>query len=421
MKTGGGGLGRINTLGSTLLVVLLMAPLRFWGQTVTPVSALLSTARNDLAFQLKDSEISARQAANIKLPVVNGVSLRTETNRFELIRQEYTIRVSLNGLKEMKSVRNTQQVLLMAAGAQKRVLLHEALTLRYEALLQFKSIQSETKLLNALRDVQDERLVFLRKKAALYSDATDIEDLIKAESDRDETFAKLTEKQGDIATLLQFFEYAAGLPVVPDTSGWVSLQHIREWTQTLLFEPGFSPSIADREADITVSEAEYQAEKAKSQKMFDYVQTRYSDRPGDPFRYDFFVGIGFTLPYRGASQVKMEELKIEKLEAVNDLAVEKAEQNRQLAALKSQIASLFQQYDLAQQQLNQSQALFSFDKGAADPLILLTAAEHLIKRRLKLASLEESIFYGYYKLLDISGLMSSEPLTNYLSPNLEKL
>lgn len=416
MKTGGGFFSIYIWLSG-----LLMLPMAARTQQLMSAGALLSTARNDLALQLKGGEMYARQSADIRLPFVNGVSLRTETNRFELIRQEYTMRVGLNGFKEMKSVRNTQKVLLMAAGAEKRVLLHEALSLRYEALLQFKGLQAEIKLLASLREVQEERFALLRKKAALYSDATDIEDLIKVESDRDETIAEIAEKQSETETLLDFFEYAAGMQATPDTANWITMQLIREQVQKLPFEPGFSPAIADREADITVAEAEYQAEKAKSQKIFDYVQTRYSDRPGDPFRYDFFVGVGFTLPYKGASQVKMEELKIEKLEASNDLQVEKAEQIRQLAALKSQLESLFKQYELAQQQLQNSQASFSYDKGAADPIILLTAAEHLLQRRLKMATLEEAIYWGYYKLLDVSGLMSAEPLINYLSPQLEKL
>ena len=94
---------------SSLSVCIALA-LACHGQTLVRSQTLLAGARQDPAVTLQGEHLDLVQQANLRLPLIEQVSLRTETDRFQLQRQEYLSRLSINGLREIK-----QQNLLNAA------------------------------------------------------------------------------------------------------------------------------------------------------------------------------------------------------------------------------------------------------------------------------------------------------------------
>ncbi|MBK8921932.1 MAG: hypothetical protein IPM81_10520 [Saprospirales bacterium] len=99
-------------------------------QNALSTADVLASARRDMAVILQAEQMDyARQTAP-RLPFVEQVGLRTETDRFDWQRQEFLARLNVNGLKEMRRQGQYQQSVQQLPGSSTRRLLHEALAKR---------------------------------------------------------------------------------------------------------------------------------------------------------------------------------------------------------------------------------------------------------------------------------------------------
>lgn len=394
-------------------------------QTLVSSGSVLASARQDPAVLQQTQQIALIQQTNLRLPFVEQVGLRTETDRFELRRQEYLTRVSVNGIKEMNSQRRLQSSNLNLEESKAQVLLHEALLERYHILTEYRHAQREQDLRRQLALVFEDKIQVLQTLARLNADA-DLEEIVKAEYDRDEQSLKIAATESRLEQLRLMIQQTVQPSTTRwqlDTSDFISPQQVERVIGELPPSGLQNPELAEKQAKINQLDAEYRLKKAQSQQMLDFFQMRYANRPDEPFNRDLSVGVGINLPYKGSARLNTNTLKIEQNAATQGVQRYQADLAQWIEMARRQITALSQRLQLAKQQWQDSQARFSLGQSAAagslGPMPLLKARELQIQRELNLLDIERDMFSQYLKILDWTGHLSDTPAVNYLSANLD--
>lgn len=393
-------------------------------QTLISGGTILASAQQDLSVDLQGKQLDFIQKNKRNLPFVDQVGVRTETDRFELRRQEYLARVNVNGIWEMRRQRQLMLAGQLEEESRLRIFLHEALLERYQTLAASYLALRRLALQQQLLLVYDDQVNVLQRMAVADAGA-DVTDLIKTEYDRDDLVLKIAETEGQLQQYRQMIGLylpGTGENWQLDTSGFIHPADIVRVVAAFP-ESGFRhPEIDEKLADIGRIDAEYALEKARARQMLDFFQVRHHNRPEEGFNRAFSVSLGLNLPYKGSSRVKMSELKIEKNAAGNELQMIATELNRQLAGFRLQIGVLGAQYRVALQQWQNSQARFTLDQAGllrdAGPLPLLEVREGQLKRQFNLLDIETEMMENYLEILDLGGFLSQPPLVNYLASGL---
>ncbi len=405
----------------------LLFHLVFWGTTTafsqkTITSAdILTSALRDRAVDLQAKKIERLRALSYRLPWVEDVGLRTGTDQFDFAQQNFSLRMNVNGMAEIRAQKSIHQNVLALELAEKGVLLERALLVRYEQLAEFWHIENAAFIQKKLRDVQADKMEVLRELARTSADL-DLDYLIKSEDEMhqiDQNLLDFEQKRLNIRHLV-----ADGLGLREgwrlDSADRISINDLRFIVAHLPEKKAIaSPLVARQTAEVQFRKAERELEKAKARKVLDFFQTSYSADRDEPFRNEFSVGLGLLFPYRGSSKIKLNDLFIGHLEEAvrrEDLAAQLADELRRE---RERFELLFRQRDLVLHQLFESNALFAFAEiskvQGSSPLALLRLQENLLKRTLQSAEIERQIVLAYLRILELSGKISEPPLRNWLS------
>lgn len=396
-------------------------------QMLIPMSDVLRSANADPAVIDQQRHLTYIEQTQRHLPFAEELSVRTETDRFQLYREEYLARLSVNGLKEMQRNRQLHTADLRTEQNLERIYWHDALVNRYAVIAAYVHYHRLHRLQEELAVVYADKIQVVKKVAYLGTDA-DVDELIRTEYDRDELELDIADTESDLQTIEQmvgdWLADTIGSAVI-DTTGYISIVKINQILGQIPDSAGLNPNVLEKQSKIDLIGAKYQMEKANASQVLDFFQVRYANRPqAGPFNEEFSVGLGITLPYKGSSRVKTSALKIEEHNANQDLATYLYNLSRQIEEAKMQAANLGKRYTLAQQQWMDSQARFTLehpiDARIDGPLPLLKARELQIKRQLQLLDIEKDLTEQYLNVLDWTGAISATPLVNYLSSGLEE-
>ena len=403
-----------------LLALALSAP----GQPVIPGSAVLASVWQDPAVVAQEQQLNLSGQTNLQLPFVEQIGLRTETDRFELRREEYLSRVSVNGLREIRAQRQLQDAGLELSRGKLRILRHKALLDRYQTLTTCRLLQRKLELQRQLLLVYQDQAFVLSQLAAQQADA-DLEAIIKVEYDRDDLALRVAASEGALRELRAAIGQWVAVNSTDwqlDTTGFIPASRILEITAAMPQSGWQNPELALGQAKMEQIDAAYRLEKAKAGQVLDFFQLRYNNRPGEPLNRDLSVGIGLNIPYKGSARIKRNTLKIEQQEAGLEWRLDQDENTRSISSARRKLTALDQQYHLAQQLWQDSQARFTLAQSAlaeaSGPLPVLKARELQLKRQFTLLDLESEMFGQYLNLLDWTGALSAEPAINYLSASL---
>ncbi|HEX5113366.1 MAG TPA: hypothetical protein VFV79_10990 [Saprospiraceae bacterium] len=396
------------------------------GQAIISSGTILASAREDMAPELQKRHTQYMQETNHGLPFVEEISLRTETDRFDADRQEFLGRISLNGLSEMRHVRDLHSAVLTAQQKTERVYLHEALVDRYETIASIYQVLQELSLREQLQLVYEDKITVLKKMASL-NVKPDLDELIKAEFDLDEEVLNIESSYAQLEhlkNLVAILSPGTSGEWQLDTAHFITPAQMELVIDQIAVTVSQNPSLVEKQNKIEEINAEYDLEKAESNQMLDYLQVRYAGRPEEnSFNQEFSFGAGFLLPFKGSSTVKLNELKIEKNDANQEAQIYENELTRELTIALQKIKSLGARYRTAEQQWKNSQASFTLDQysvaQAEGPFLLLSAKEMQLKREMALLDIQRDMLEEYLKVLDWNGQLSVEPQVNYLSTNLE--
>jgi hypothetical protein len=403
-----------------LLFFFLKMPI--FGQT--PTATFLATAKTKTTILRQDGFINTLKSTTYKLPFVEKINAQTETDRFQLQRQQFQTRVSFNGWQEMKQEKKWQQANISVEEADKNVLFQDALLDRYALLIDYRAALKALNLYQKIYLVFKDKRDVLQKMAKL-STNFNIEDLIKAEENVYQYQQKMADAEGAIRVMQQFSQriFESKDAVLFDTSNWLPLSKMRDFVDNLPKNELNNALLGQQEAKINLAQANYDVEKASTKKFIDYAQMKYGARPKDALQTELSIGLGFVVPYRGSSKTVLKKLSFKQLEEKNKLDDLRESLDLQLFSAKNELDIILKEHDSVNQQINENQTLYALDHytqvQGGSPIVMLRMQELVLQRQARLLDLEHEAFIKYLKLLYSTGKLAALPLQNYLSASFE--
>lgn len=404
-------------------VHLCIATFSLAAQTATNGGSILATVFSDPGVKAQTNIVDFQRQTSTRLPLLDQVSLRTETDEFRLARQRYATRFSVNGLLEKRQYRKWMQTSIQVAETGREDRFLSALYDRYNDLADYYAIVRTLPIQQQLLVVYNDKLKVLETLAA--SDVeTDLKEMMQTEYERDELLVRIQENATQQAHLEQHFGALMYIstPTPIDTAGWMSPQKMFERLNGIVDSSITTPDVLEKEAKIAQIKAEYQLEKARSHQMLDFIQFRYADKYEDPFRFDASISMGFTLPYNGTRNAKKNLLSIEQHSAEQELLALRNQVKEAVQENWEALNNTYQQHQLLHSQIQQSEKRYATAHiatlGPDGVEALLQLRELQLKRQLKLQATEDNIREQYLEILFLSGRLSEKPLTNYLLANL---
>ena len=387
-------------------------------------TTFLATAKTKNTVLRQQDKVTALKSMPYSLPFLEKVNFQTQTDRFQLQRQEYQTRASFNGWEEMKKEKLWKKATINVAESEQEVLFQDILLDRYAALIEYRYAVNALNLYRRIYAVFADKRDVLQKMAKLSVDFN-IEDLIKAEDNAFQFQQKITDKELGIQQIEQLSQFITQSKDTfqLDTSTWIPLSKIRDLVANLPLNASKNALLTRQEAKINLAQAVYDVEKASTKKIVDFAQLKYGKRPTNQLTTEFSVGLGFVVPYRGSSKIALNKLAIKQLEERNQLKNIQEDLDLQLFTQQKELEATFKAYDLATQQVAESRTLYSLDHymhlQGSSPITLLRMQELVLLRQSRLIDLEHEALIKYIKLLSATGKLSAMPLQNYLSANLE--
>ncbi|MEP6647996.1 MAG: hypothetical protein ABJC12_12980 [Saprospiraceae bacterium] len=395
------------------------------GQSTLSVGSILSSAKYDLSVDLQQKHIEFISGINENIPFPDQVSFRTETDRFLAYRQEYLLRLSVNGLNEMSQQRKLNDASRLTEQQVLHQYEHEAIKKRYDAINDYKFLLLRFAIQQELSLVLDDKVNVLNKMASL-STGVEIDELIKTEYDRDELHLDIEDAKtqlGAIRKKIELWMPDAASEWNLDTLGFIQTTQVQLVVDQIPQVANLNPWVLEKQLKLEEAQAKYNVEKANSKKMLDFFQVRYSSRPNEILFREFSAGMGINLPFKGSSRVKLAEMQIDKNTIEQNIKLNLDELNGSILLAHTEMNALIDRYHLAEEQWKESQNRFTLEHPSSlqpeGPMTLLKARELQIKRKLNLLDVQKQIMAHYISILDLTGALSSVPSINYLSAGLE--
>jgi len=392
-----------------------------------PVHKLLLSAETFVMVAPRQEIRQVVQTAEPDTPLLDRVELRTETDDFDLSRQQYSLRIYPTTRRESKTARALHNALMASKQVELELLIHQELIRRYQLLVDMVLTAESLKLEQRLSAVYDDRVQVIRQKIPVSTrPEADIDDLLSTERDQSQLKLELIQSKADLDGLSERLQellgpdeaFAAEDGQLIDLAGMVALirQDMSVSGQDNIYLRGGL-------AQVQLAENQYQLETQERKGLLRFFEVSYDQQfHGDPNRA-YSIGLGLRLPFGDSNRMSVNRRHLRHLEEKSDFHQLKADLEAQSSTVKREVMKLMAQYSMIAEDIlrGSSASVLEAYRGIEgnDPLILLNFEENSIRNRIDQAELKHSIYAAYIRWLDLAGIASQKPLKNYLSQDLE--
>ncbi|WP_114748236.1 TolC family protein [Pleomorphovibrio marinus] len=386
----------------------------------TSTDAILETAFSDLAYTSLEERNSFYQQNSNHVSYLDHMELRTRSRNFDPREQMFRFRTYTNSPSERKYSREYLSATYTEQNLDKKAQLNTLLKQRYRLIAASFIDKKKMMAMEELGILLGERRNVLEK--SIDNIDFDFQDLLKAEEDYDhfllesiDVERKFQQHEEEIRNLLGT-EQTVGV----SQNDFVSVSDIRVFLSQFEYDLEQNNFYYERQKlDKQLAELDYLGSRASKRNPVKFFEASYRDVPGEGFRRDLAIGIGFRIPLGSAGKGGLldRQFKLMKEEnMLSQLSVELKEEirqtiiNLQTLLKKHQALSGMIDNDLQQRSLEKYREI-----DGISPLILLKIRENILSKHLLATDLELDILYEYIELLDISGMLVREPFINYFN------
>ncbi len=367
-----------------------------------------------LGLRSVDSLLSQRALLSTFKPSwIEKIDVRTETDEFDVDRQQYLVRFS----PSTPGIRKAQMRLAALYGEKasldrdqfRRDFIRDC----YEDWLRIHRLSNQLKLRkNLLVILLDEQTVL--QKLATQPDSRP-KDLIEILEDISQLQIRIHRDEGRLKGLLPPGKQA-------DFSGLISPETIAE---KLLTTPQDQLPDWQKEALLRqqLTEAEIDLEKAEQKRYLDFLQLQYRGPHTDVWEEKLSVSLAFVLPFSPSRKLKIQELEIEQDLQKQEEHIDHFRFEDRVNRKRLELQQLFAEKDFVEdffttssQQANTLASRYSKNESA-NPLLLLYQKRSEIENQLKLEEIEAEIYRSYFELQELTGALYQQPLRNLLLAN----
>lgn len=346
------------------------------------------------------------------------ISLQTETDRFQLKRQEYLAKFYFNGAREINAVHNKYNAI---REKELQLLLkwkNDYLTELYEKANKLIWYQNQLDIYYSLLENVQQRISFFRQQSNIKS-VNSIDDYLKAEDDRisyeDKVSSIRSEIQSNWIALKMVNASVADIKRI-DTAHCITIQELHQIQNTC--EVMQNPEWIIQSLDQKIQKQNYQIARANQTQMFDFTQIKYNARKSEVLQREFSVSMGIVLPYKSSNKLQQSDAKIKFGEELTQTEILTTKLNKQCLELDSHMKQKIAEYDRQQllwqatyQYLSSPELLKTSFIGPAQ---ILKIEELKLKHQLRLNDINYDAMTDYIEYLSITGKFINNSNHNFL-------
>lgn len=405
-----------NLTNSIYIFVLTLVSVSLFGQSNTVNTWEFFQAVFEDIDQRVSSSTHQSGEYTFKAPIIEEYEFRTETNDFDLDRQDYLIRVS----PTTKAIREAQQRLFDGYLSQPKddpySLELDFIEDAYEYWVEEYFTSELEGLLEEQKTILEDKMTVIKKQLVI--NEADFSDFVKAQNDlKDLNFNQLQNKQEN--KIYGFPVSLNGVDYLFDDL--ISIDELKA------FVTAFDPStVEDPERRIsdnlkrTEIQNELDLEEAEAKQILRFAEISYGGPNSDPFREKVSVGVGLRFPWDGGNRLDLQELRIEmdnlETEAVFDQDRLFLEVSRSRFEVLESIRLYEEQLALrdAMNESNMELKNILTETNNSNPTFILELNQQSVELEIDRINSQKDVYEEYLDFLEDSLLMTQLPLKNYL-------
>ena len=328
---------------------------------------------------------------------IRELEFRTETEDFQIDKQEYLIRFRPTYPGE----RNAQSNLINATreewGINQLNFNNDVNRFLLDELLIIRKINEETEIFNAILQVYEDQKRLITNQ--INTGKFNLKDL--SQIDRE-----IRNVKSDINAHQLRIDIIKQKNILPDTDQLISIEDLSDQLvqQDLIQEPSINKT--ERGFELRKVEAEMELEKIESGRIFDFIQLQYRGPHNDLFRERVSLGMNFQLPNNARQKLRKEELKVEQIIRQQEYNLQQKLDSMRLLRELDEFTLLVRKWDYNNDIINQQESELNslINKGISveydGPDIILYQKEQLLSLKQDQLELESDIYQLYLDLLE---------------------
>lgn len=370
----------------------------------------LAGYKSEAALASFDGYAGQIEKLKFRIPSVDEVNLRTETDQFNLSRQEYALRVMFNNWTAQKYYAREKEGWSQRVEAEKLLFSAGIIFNRY---LELNELHYLEMLIPAYQtdSIFADSLLRIAVAEVSQGEKSDVNDIVDWEF-----------KTKDIAEKINALR--ASVKIVKNTMGvddadvswefWPSPAFMDSLLNTINVSSSGNAQKMKFRADSLLMHNRWEISKRNDNRIVDYAQLRYSRRDNLLFQDEFSIGMGFRIPFKG-TQIKQS----------NDNRLDWYDlQHEQNLSFAESMQALREEYKKFKMLLVQWQSLSNSGGGYSainleNPFVRQRLNLEKDKRKneeqFKKLELEKKLTDVYISFLFLAGEMEKRPGTDYLS------
>jgi hypothetical protein len=386
----------------------------------------LATALNDDTFVFQTEKIAFLKKSSSNTPYINEVEFRMQIDEFENSKQRYTVRLNMNGWGEHQQGKKVYKASLQYNETERAIILNESLRDRYMDVISYAYLEMQFIFLESLMRVNQDRVEVLKQSVGtLQFDAVELIETERQLLDLKLDMINIKNSQAVIEEKIKLFfpDQSEDLFIIKDMLDIYAIQNkVIQLKKIFAIQNVHIQHCLYR---YKMTEAKYILEEAENKTYLSFFEAAYNMDDKDKFEKAFSIEFGVTIPIVNPNRLDINRRKLNSLKAKSEWIKTKKDIQMTFHAFSNKIERLISQYEVLSLQKKKSRTEETFEifrqMDGANPLILLKLKESLLKNEITMHKIKHQIYETYIKLLDCSGELSTKPVTNYLSPDLQPL
>jgi hypothetical protein len=420
---------------SIILLGILIWGVAAFGKSYT-IDGIIRTSADDRRVSLQDEKHKFIKRTFPGIPLIDKIELKAQEKAFNLKNVEYSMKIQLRGIGESFSSARYRKAMFLKSEHKSQLVIGSTLFDRYLGIIDLLEQDSKHKLYQELMDVYVDKIKVM-KKLSTVDPKFEITELIKVENDNVKTLAADMEcrKFADLyasklKTLLNDQDF-----IEIDTSGMLPIDSLIMLVGNKLENNAFrldsdNVHIRKYKIDLDIEEERYKLEKAESRNYLSYFGFAYDNgehldqikKRDDGKEYNlndaFSLEVGITLPFLTTRPQDVVKRKSDYIKAKDEYETFKEELQYLFTEDINDLKYYIIQYRLLKARELEVDAEASLKKylefKGADPLVLLTIKENIIKNQLNRADVIYGLYRNYIQVLDMTGELVKWPTRNFL-------
>jgi hypothetical protein len=267
----------------------------------TSIFEVVNKVNDDPGLRSYDRILDGMNKLDYRIPFLEEINFRTESDQNNLSRQEYTLRTVFNGLGLTKVYNREKSIYLQQKILERNTKWQSLLYKTYNSIIDVYYLTKKDSLATIRYALNRKRLDHFIE---IVSSGTPInaKEILRLEEDN---YRSLSNRNEDSILINEHLAFLKTSDI--DVRNWRPISEIKTIVEKLDMTTLGQSQLDKLKFDFEKSRIKYQLSRKEDQRIIDYAQLRYSKRDNLLFQDEFSIGLGVRLPYKGSAMKSRNE------------------------------------------------------------------------------------------------------------------